>query len=231
MDYQDIPRVLPSGPIAKALFGASAPEGETEEAMPAFAEIGSNFGITARQFAVLSPSEEVEELQLKLPAPIRKLFSPRVNRTSPPKLADLPVLPAEPADAEREYFAAISEVHKLFHPTPSSVTIALRKSADGSRDGWDEQIAEPLAKSATVSPLDRVFADNVKAYTEKIAKRAPITDTSEFSPELASLIEQIVAGLDPWNEDEESESAYDRRVARELNTALVAAGQRPVLSY
>jgi hypothetical protein len=215
MDYQDIPRVLPSGPIAKALFGASAPEGETEEAMPAFAEIGSNFGITARQFAVLSPSEEVEELQLKLP----------------PKLADLPVLPAEPADAEREYFAAISEVHKLFHPTPSSVTIALRKSADGSRDGWDEQIAEPLAKSATVSPLDRVFADNVKAYTEKIAKRAPITDTSEFSPELASLIEQIVAGLDPWNEDEESESAYDRRVARELNTALVAAGQRPVLSY
>jgi hypothetical protein len=48
---------------------------------------------------------------------------------------------------------------------------------------------------------------------------------------LASLIEQIVAGLDEWDQDNESEADYDKRIALELNTALVAAGRRPVLSY
>jgi hypothetical protein len=224
-ELPDIPRASAPDEIARALAGTTTPAPAREQETVQF-----NPWIPDERKLKYQP-EDFDELVIT-----RGLVHPRdfiktpATAPTPPELRPAPYNDFGMDEEERKIRDEMP-IRKLFYRDASSSTTPLRKSEDGTRDGWDEPIGEPLAKSAAVSPLDRIFAENIAAYSERIAKREPITDTADFSPELASLIEQIVAGLEPWNEDEESEVDYDKRIARELNAALVAAGKRPVLSY
>lgn len=96
MDYPDIPRALPDF-ILRAISGSAArPARETPA--PLFNPWAPKVEGDGR---LAFMDEDSEELAFEGPInQIKKLFSPQVTRTAPPKLADLPVLPAEPADEE-----------------------------------------------------------------------------------------------------------------------------------
>jgi hypothetical protein len=186
--------------ITRAAFGLAL--STTEERDPfaeATAPLGNHWHKADGDKSVEWIDEEAEE-KLLYGSPvetIKTLFPAPTPERVAPNLGTLPPLPPEPDDEEREYFAAIAPIDKLFHPTVASVEAS----------NFNKREATPAIASAADAPLEKATMSRREAALREYFQRAKEQD-ADFGPEdYAQIAEE---------DGDVEQAALLRRIAKTL---------------
>ncbi len=222
--YSTMPEV-----IARALFGAATTEAVEPE--PQFPTGNEPFGFFARP-SVIEKTEEQEERELECPLAAKFLSPGVVNKPTPFTLPELPYV--NPANFDPEELAINENPTRRFIYDAAARAAGAPSKAEKLVKNTDDEDIPPAAKPITPSEqFAKTIIEIKAAYAAKLLAKqddSDIDDSADWSPELAALIEEIIGGLDDQGDDEDTVT-YDKRIARQLNEALVAQGHRPILSY